>query len=88
VSDDDDDWEEIWDARADALCRIFGPSWDDVLHAPHPFALGGQADVMAFLKSPYGAVYITVELSGKPDECYADYELMICHRSPMDWGPT
>lgn len=86
MSDELDDWNEIWDARAEALCRIFGPSWDNVYHATHPFALGGQADVMAFSNSPNGVVYITAELSGKPNACYADYELMICHRSPTDWG--
>lgn len=85
---DEDDWQEIWDARIDALCRIFGPSHDNVYHAPHPFQLGGQADVVAFFNTPHGAVYVTSELSGKPNASYADYELMICHRSPSDWGPN
>jgi len=31
---------------------------------------------------------VTAELTGKPDACYADYEQMICHRSPLDWGPS
>lgn len=88
MSDDDDDAQVIWDARADALCRIFGQGYDNVYHARHPFAFGGQAEVMAFYTSKYGAVYVTIDLSGKPTESYADYELMICHRSPMDWGPN
>jgi hypothetical protein len=85
---DKDDWEEVWDARADALARVLGPGHDQVFHAPHPFALGGQADVMAFFHHLDGAVYVTAELTGKPDACYADYELMICHRSQDDWGPN
>jgi hypothetical protein len=88
TADEDDDWEEMWDARADALAQVLGAGHDDVLHAPHPFSLGGQADVMAFYHHLEGAVYVTAELTGKPDACYADYELMICHRSRDDWGPN
>lgn len=84
----DDDWQEVWDARANALAEVLGPEYDEVFHAPHPFALGGQADVMAFFHHLDGAVYVTTELTGKPNACYADYELMICHRSPQDWGPN
>jgi hypothetical protein len=84
----EDDWQEVWDARADALAQVLGMGHDSVFHAPHPFELGGQADVMAFFHHLPGAVYVTAELSGKPEACYADYELMICHRSPDDWGPN
>ena len=84
----DDDWEEVWDARAAGLAQVLGPSHDQVLHAPHPFELGGQADVMVFHHHLNGVVYVTAELTGKPDACYADYELMICHRAPHDWGPN
>jgi len=83
-----DDSEEVWDARADALARVFGANYDQSFHAPHPFSLGGQADVVAFSHHLDGVVYVTAELSGKPDESYADYELMICHRSAQDWGPN
>lgn len=83
---DEDDWQEVWDARAEALCRVLGQGHDNVLHAPHPFALGGQTDVMAFYHHIPGAVYVTAELTGKPDACYADYELMICQRSRSYWG--
>lgn len=82
------DWEEVWDARADALAQVFGQGHDQVLHAPHPFALGGHADVVAFFHHLNGVVYVTAELTGKPNACYADYELMICHRTPQDWGPN
>jgi suppressor of fused protein SUFU len=84
----EDDWKEVWGARADALAQVLGQGHDNVFHAPHPFALGGNADVMAFHHHLDGAVYVTVELTGKADACYADYELMICHRSPNDWGPN
>ena len=84
----EDDWQEVWDARADALAQVLGSGHDNVFHAPHPFELGGQADVMAFFHHVPGAVYVTAELSGKTKACYADYELMICHRSPDDWGPN
>jgi hypothetical protein len=83
---DEDDWQEVWDRRADALSQVLGPGHDEVFHAHLPFALGGQADVVAFFHHLKGVVYVTAELSGKPDACFADYELMICHRSPNDWG--
>ncbi len=83
---DEDDWEEVWDVRAEALSLVLGPGYDQVFHAPHPFALGGQADVVAFFHHVPGVVYVTAELTGKPDACYADYELMICQRSSSDWG--
>lgn len=82
----EDDWREIWDARADALAQVFGRSHDQLFHARIPFAFGGQADVMAFYHHVEGVVYVTAELTGKPMASYADYELMICHRSPQDWG--
>ena len=83
-----DDWKEVWDARADALAEVLGQGHDNVFHAPHPFTLGGNADVLAFHHHLKGIVYVTAELTGKPEACYADYELMICHRSRQDWGPN
>src|SRR2546423_1543900 len=83
-----DDWQEVWDARADAIAKVLGPGYDNVFHAVHPFALGGQADVMAYCHHLEGMVYVTAELTGKPDSCYTDYELMICHRRQDDWGPN
>jgi Suppressor of fused protein (SUFU) len=83
---DEDDWQEVWDARVEALSRVLGQGHDQVFHAPHPFELGGQADVVAFYHHVPGVVYVTAELTGKPDACYADYELMICQRSTSNWG--
>jgi hypothetical protein len=88
VTEEHDDWEEVWDARADALARALGTDHDEGFHAPHPFSLGGQADVLAYHHHLDGVVYVTAELTGKPNACYADYELMICHRSAEDWGPN
>ena len=88
VTNSEDDWEEVWGARAEGLAQVLGPGHDQVFHAPHPFFLGGQADVLAFYHHLAGVVYVTAELTGKPDACYSDYELMICHRSPNDWGPN
>jgi hypothetical protein len=85
---DEDDRAEVWDARSDALAQVFGSGHDDVLHAPHPFLLGGDAEVVAFHHHLDGAVYVTAELTGKPGASFADYELMICHRSAQDWGPS
>jgi hypothetical protein len=83
--DDQDDWEEVWDARLAALSGTFAAEPSQVLHAPHPFELGGNADVLAFPIAD-GTAYVTAELTGKPDACYADYELMICERSTGLWG--
>jgi hypothetical protein len=84
----EDDWEAVGDARADALAEVLGPGYDEFFHARHPFAFGGQADVVAFCRHLDGVIYVTAELTGKPGACFADYELMICHRSLQDWGPN
>ena len=84
----DDNWEEIWNARADALSRVFGPMHDRIYHAVVPFFLGGQADVVAFHHHLSGVVFVTAELTGEPDASQATYELMICNRSPSDWHPN
>jgi hypothetical protein len=59
-----DDWEDVWDARAYALALVLGPGHDQVFHAPHPYPLGGQADVLAFFHSLDGVIYVTAELIG------------------------
>lgn len=84
----DNDWEEVWDARAAALEAVFGSGHDNAYHAPHAFSLGGDADVLAFEHAMPGVVYVTADLTGKPDASYADYELMICHRAADEWGPN
>jgi hypothetical protein len=41
-------WEKTWTQRQAALEALFGKSGEHVLHAPIPFELGGQADVLIF----------------------------------------
>jgi hypothetical protein len=84
----EEDWQETWEARLAAISEVLGEPYQGVYHAVHPFALGGQADVVAFPNYRNGIAYITSELSGRPGHSYADYELMICHRQPSDWGPN
>lgn len=84
--DEQDDWEAVWDARAESLALVLGPAHDQVFHASLPFWLGGLADVVAFHHHIPGVVYVTAELTGKPGACYADYELMVCQPSISDWG--
>jgi hypothetical protein len=88
ANSDNDDSEEVWNARADALAPVLG-DYGNVFHSPHAFDLGGSAEVMAFYEHLDGAVYVTADLTRKPDASYADYELMICHRTREDdWGPN
>jgi hypothetical protein len=47
-----------------------------------------RADVMTFFHGMDGVAYVTAELTGKPEDCYADCELMICHRKTEEWGPN
>lgn len=84
----DEDWEEIDAARTASLEAVLGAGDSRLFHSPHPFALGGNADVRAFFNHLPGVTYVTTELSGKPSDCYADYELMICQREPSDWAPN
>jgi hypothetical protein len=81
-----DDLQSIWDTRAEALCEALGSGYSNVWHCPHPFALGGNAEVMQFDEHIPGTVYVTVDLTGTPANTYADYELMICHRDKCTWG--
>ncbi len=89
TDESEDDWDEVWNARVEALERALdAKAYPQVLHSPHPFQLGGNADVLEFPYDKCGRAYVTAELTGKPSACYTDYELMICHRSPDDWGPN
>ncbi len=79
------DWEEVWNARLQALEQVLGPC-GQTYHALLPLYLGGQADVVAFGEHLEGVVYVTAELTGKREERYGDYELMICDRGQDTWG--
>jgi len=86
TADDTDDLDAIWHTRAEAICEALGAGYSNVLHCPHPFTLGGNAEVLQFEDHIPGIVYVTVDLTGKPDDTYADYELVICHRDKTTWG--
>lgn len=82
-----DESQEIWDARAHALRLVLGPDHENVLHSPIPLFMGGGADVLVFHQHVPGVTYVTADLTGKPDDSFTDYELMVCHRSVEDnWG--
>jgi hypothetical protein len=87
MSEVDDD-EEVWNERELALAGCFGCSHSELFHSPHPFVLGGNADVLSFEMEGGGVAYVTAELTGRPEACYADYELMTCSKSADTWGPN
>ena len=82
-----DDWEDTWDARAQALTRVLGKPADIVGHAMIPFALGGSADVMHFPDYVPGITYVTAEMTGQDVGQLATslghYELMICAKQAL-----
>ncbi len=78
--------DEVWEARAEGLGESLEADYCNVLHCPHPFALGGNAEVIQFDDHIEGSVYVTIDLTGKPGDSYAEYELMICHRDDTTWG--
>ena len=80
------DSREVAEVRAEALAKVLGPS-GNLYHSRHPLAFGGNADVLAFFQHLIGVTYVTADLTGEPERCFAEYELMICHRTPSDWGP-
>lgn len=87
-------WKEWWDARTEAMEAVLGEMDAEVLHAAIPFQLGvdlgGAADVVSFSQNLDGIAYVTSELIGMDDQApgeLGNYELMICHRTPSDWGP-
>lgn len=87
-------WKRWWNARTEAMEAVLGEMDGEVLHAAIPFQLGvdlgGTADVVSFSQNLDGIAYVTSELIGMDDQApgeLGNYELMICHRTPCDWGP-
>lgn len=80
----DDEWKEIWDARAAALKSVLGQPAEKVYHSVIPMFLGGFADVMSFPSYIAGATYVTAEMTGndmgQQPSSVGNYELMICMR--------
>ena len=70
---------------------VLGETDGRVLHAPIPFHLSGQADVLLFPKHIPGRVTATCELLGFEEQIknqLGTYELIIAHRDDTEWGPT
>lgn len=89
----DDNWEEWWDARIDAMRPVLGEPRGGCFHAPVPFYLGGGADVIAFEQHVNGIVLVTNDLIGDSQQIQNDdgwYELMLCLPSLDHWpsAPT
>jgi hypothetical protein len=85
----DDGWKQTWDARQAALESVLGPADDLVLHAPVPFHLGGQADVLTFRRHIDGRLAATCELLGEGSQkrnLQGTFELAIAHREDHKWG--
>jgi hypothetical protein len=80
------DSRDVSETRADALATVLGP-FGNFYYSRLPLSFGGKADVLAFFQHLSGATYVTADLTGMPGDCFAEYELMICHRAPSDWGP-
>lgn len=84
---DQDEWEQIWNARIAALTPILGKPADVVYHAVIPFYLGGSADVLSFPDYVAGATYVTADLtgddSGQLPSSLGRYELMICVQNEL-----
>jgi len=71
--------------RERAFSLHFGKSADVDYHAPIPFYLGGNADVVVFPSYRGGIAYITFDLTGgdvgQIPGPFGGYELMVCTRS-------
>jgi hypothetical protein len=87
-------WKRWWNARTEAMEAVLGEMDSEVLHATIPFQLGidlgGAADLVTFSRNLDGIAYVTSELIGMDNQApgeLGNYELMICHRTPSDWGP-
>jgi len=89
----DNDWDQWFGARLEAIESVLGPAEKIVGHASIPFDVGsddgGAADIINFKHHVKGVVSVTSELIGRDDQIQNDlgnYELMICHRDEDEWG--
>jgi hypothetical protein len=90
---EENDWNEWWDARLAAMTNVLGRPDDVVGHAAVPFGmgadLGGAADIVYFRDHVPGIVAATSELIGNEDQIESslgNYELLICQRNDIEWG--
>jgi len=87
--DADEERDEWWDARREALASVLGKPDRLEGHAIIPLFLDGQADTLTFRSHVEGVVYTTCDLIGDDRQkrtALGNYELMICHRADNEWG--
>jgi hypothetical protein len=81
---EENDWQEVWDARIAALAPLLGEPTDKLYHAAFPMHLGGFADVLPFPHYVSGMTYVTADLTGQDvgqlPSSLGNYELMVCVR--------
>ncbi len=89
---EDENWEELWDARINGMEKTFGAHDNSVLHGTIPFHLGqdlgGSPDVVMFSKYTNGILYVTADLIGSEQapNSSGKYELAVVHNGSEDWG--
>jgi Suppressor of fused protein (SUFU) len=89
---EEDNWEELWDARIKGMEKTFGPHDETVLHGTIPFYLGqdigGTPDIVMFSKYTDGKLYVTADLIGSEQtpNSAGNYELAVVHKDEENWG--
>jgi hypothetical protein len=81
------EWQVVWDARTEALEKIFGPSDENIFTSMIPIYVGGKCDVMVFKQHVKGVTYVTAgltETSEQPPSELGQYEMVMCSRKPND----
>lgn len=93
MDNQDDLWTKRWNARLQALEKIFGPSANTVLHGIITFDvgrdLGGSPDFLILPNYVSGKLYVTSELVGGTTQLKnscGQYELAIAHADDEEWG--
>lgn len=88
----EENWEELWDARVQGMEQTFGPHDESILHGTIPFHLGqdlgGSPDVLMFSGVTDGILYVTADLIGSDQlpNSKGNYELAAVHTGDEDWG--
>ena len=81
--DDDNFWQEAWDARRKVLDKLLGPAEEGIYTSMIPIYLGGFCDVMTFKKYVKGYTYVTAGLTATSPQKRSklgQYELVMCSR--------
>lgn len=89
--DQEDAWQQTWNARESFLTSLLGPTDGKVFHALMPFQLGGSADALCFPSHIPGRIISTCELLGEESQkpnSLGTYELVIADRDNSSWHPN